>query len=333
MERILSQEEISELLSAVNHGDLPAEPEGVGVATPHAISRLDLVRAHSGGDIHLQNLDLILDSFARNYSITLTNRIQQPATVKRSSITSMECESFLQRLKNGVAIGLFKLEPLRHGVLIVFEPELSFAMVEIQLGGGLKEAAKIQNRALTAIEINILNGVFADVSLDLAKALGDLANISISLQGIQNNPRMVSLIPTDAMTVVTQLDIEINGVQGRMHLVIPNSIIEALREKLQKTEQPDQQGNDKWRRQILNELPMIPLGMSAELGTISLEMRDFINFQVGDIIDLPWNPSEPLTIQVEGRPKYFAQPGVRNGNKAVRIAGPYQEGAEHGKHS
>jgi len=330
VERILTQEEISELLSAVTQGEIEPEPEEFQVSGKAPVSRLDLVHA-SNSDLKLNNLDLILDSFARNYSITLTNRIQQPATVQRAAINSMECEDYLHHLKDGVAIGMYKLDPLRHGILIVFEPELSFAMVEILLGGTLGNKVKAGQRQLTAIELNILANTLSDASLDLAKALGEMEELSIDIQGIQNNPRMVSLIPAEALTMVAHLDVELNGVNGRLHLVIPNSIIDLLREKLQARENPEMQGESAWKRLLLRELPFVQVEMSAELGTINLEMRDFINFQEGDIIDLPWNPSDPLTIHVEGRPKYFAQAGVRNGNKAVRVSEPYQEGVEHGR--
>jgi len=330
VERILSQQEISELLSAVKLGDIEAEPEDVRITNSASVSRLDLVRAHGNNELQLNNLDLILDAFARNYSITLTNRIQQPATVKRTSITPMECEAYMNRLKDGNAIGMYKLDPLRHGALIVFDAELSFALVEILLGGNIGARAKVGGRQLTAIELNILNSSLADAALDLAKALGDLNGINIAMQGVQNNPRMVSIIPAESMTVVTHLSIEFNGASGVMHLVLPDSILEPLRDRLQAQNHPDPSGSKGWQRQLMHTLPLVSVEMSAELGNITLEMRDFINFQEGDIIDLPWNPSEPLTIQVEGQSKYFAQAGVRNGNKAVRISGIYQEGVEHG---
>lgn len=330
MERILTQQEISELLSAVDHGDIYAEPEEVRITNNTAVSRIDLVRSHGNNELRLNNLDLILDSFARNYSITLSNRIQQQATVKRSSITAMECEAYLNRLKDGAAIGIYKFEPLRHGILIAFEAELSFSIVEILLGGNLSGKSKLNQRALTAIELNILRSTLIDASLDLTKAFGNLEDFHIEIQGIQNNPRMVSIIPAEAMTIVAHLDVQMNGANGQLHLVIPNSVMDPLREKLQAKEQPEAQGQSGWQSQLKKSLPSIPLEMSAELGSITLEMRDFINFQVGDIIDLPWNPSDPLTVHIEGRPKYFAQAGVRNGNKAVRIEGIFQEGVEHG---
>lgn len=328
MERILTQEEISELLSAVHQGEIPAEPEVETADDGRQISPLNLVRAHASGDLKLNNFDLLIDSFARNYAISLTNRVQQSVNVRRTSIRPVECESFLHRLQSGVAIGLYRFDPLRHGVLAVLSPTLACALVEIQLGGDPNKPASVPNRPLTAIEMNILKSMFGDVALDLAKVLSFLDGVGISLEGLQSNPRLVNLIPGDAMVVAATLEIEIGATKGLLELIFPHSILDPIREGMQQNRNDD--GSEAWRRRLRAELPAIPVEIAAELGTITLQMRDFINFREGDIIDLPWNPNDPLAIKVEGRPKYVAQVGVRNGNKAVRITGIYSEGANHG---
>ncbi|TYP00200.1 flagellar motor switch protein FliM [Geothermobacter ehrlichii] len=328
MERILTQEEISELLSAVHQGEIPAEPNIETVEDGRQISPLNLVRAHASSDLKLNNFDLLIDSFARNYAISITNRVQQSANIRRTGIRPVECETFLHRLQSGVAIGLYRFDPLRHGVLAVLSPSLACALVEIQLGGDPTKPASVPNRPLTAIEMNILKSMFSDIALDLAKVLSSLDGVSISLQRLQSNPRLVNLIPGDAMTVVASLEIEIGATKGLLELIFPNSILDPIRESMQQSREDG--GNEAWRRQLLAELPTISVEIAAELGTITLQMRDFINFREGDIIDLPWNPNDPLVIKVEGRPKYVAQVGVRNGNKAVRITDIYTEGANHG---
>ncbi|RME35793.1 MAG: hypothetical protein D6794_09265 [Deltaproteobacteria bacterium] len=330
MERILTQEEISELLSAVNKGEIPPEPEFEPVGGGRQISPVNLIRAHASADLKLTNFDLLIDSFARNYSISLTNRVQQSVNIRRTGIRPTECESFLHRLQSGVAIGLYRFDPLRYGVLSVLSPSLACGLVEVQLGGDPNHLANVPDRPLTAIEINILKNMFQDVALDLAKIMSGLEGVTISLAELQSNPRMVSLIPPDAMTVVATLEVEFGACQGLLELVFPNTILDPIREQV--LGRKGDGGNDSWRRLLLQELPGIPVELQAELGSITLEMRDFINFQAGDIIDLPWSPSEPLLVRVEGRPKYFAEAGVKNGNKAIRIKGIYSEGASHGNH-
>jgi flagellar motor switch protein FliM len=65
VERILSREEIAELLSAVHGGDLPAKTEepSPSQAGERRITRLDLVSQQGPRHYKIENLDLTLDAF------------------------------------------------------------------------------------------------------------------------------------------------------------------------------------------------------------------------------------------------------------------------------
>ncbi|HKK01776.1 MAG TPA: hypothetical protein VJ955_06370, partial [Desulfuromonadales bacterium] len=98
MERILTKEEIEELLSAVQEGEIDAELEPDQEASAAPVRRtasLDLVRAHSAGRGRIANFDIILDAFARNLGTSLTSRLQRSVVVKREGIDSQEFEHFL----------------------------------------------------------------------------------------------------------------------------------------------------------------------------------------------------------------------------------------------
>lgn len=324
MERILTQEEIAELLSAVRDGDVEAEVQTGKVDTSASkVTRFDLLKAHAKGQIRVNNLDLIIDSFARNFSISLTNRVQQPVSIVRQSIETYECDDFLLKLGPGAAIGIFRFDPMQAGSLLVFDDSLAFALVETLLGGNAT-GRRLNPRTLTAIELNILRNPFADATLDMVKTFGDLEGVKVTLMEVQNNPRLVNAIPHESMTVVADLQVSFANYQGRMQMVLPTGILDPLRDTLQ-TRRNTLGPKDGWQKSLRKGLESVPVEVSAELGQITLEMRDFINFQVGDIIDLPWAPSDLLNVYVEGHPKYRGQAGVRNGNKAVRVTGTFQE--------
>jgi len=329
VERILSQDEIGELLSAVQHGDIPVEPEVPRSSSRGGITRVNLVNANISGQMQFGNFDLLLDAFGRNYSVSLTNRVQQPVSIKRTGLKADEFESFLQGVGENTAMGLYRFEPYHAGGMLLFDANLGYALIEILLGGSLGTAFKPQNRPLTGIELNILSPVYSDACLDMVKAFGDLETLQLELLAIEGNPRMVNHIPADNLTTVAGYEIDLAGQKGTMVLVTPMSVVEPLRDRMQ-GDGDNKEETGSWAKELACELQTLPTEISAQLGEITLEMRDFINFQIGDIIDLPWSPADPLTVRVEGRPKYLAQAGVRNGNKAIRIAGIYNEGAHHG---
>ena len=103
MEKILSKEEIADLLSAVRHGDIKIDqdPHAAGAAGTAGKSvkaeECNLFRADGPEGWKLPNFDLVLDSFAHNYAMSLSTRFQRAVSVKLDAMESMRFEALLQR--------------------------------------------------------------------------------------------------------------------------------------------------------------------------------------------------------------------------------------------
>ena len=125
VEKILSKEEIADLLSAVRHGDVDVESVGseadqaskpVGSAAAETCS---LFKTSGAEGWKLKNYDLILDNFARNYALSLSTRFQRAAHIKLEAMESMSFDALLQRLSGRGAIGVLQLN-LSLGVVCWF---------------------------------------------------------------------------------------------------------------------------------------------------------------------------------------------------------------------
>ncbi|KIH77559.1 flagellar motor switch protein FliM [Geoalkalibacter ferrihydriticus] len=325
MERILTKEEIAELLSAVNEGEIDTEEFGGEIDLPERgePSRLDLLRLQDSGRWRFQNIDILLDGFARNYGMSLTNRLQSSVSVKRNDLETVEFETFLNNLPKNGLIGILRLDPLKAGGLLILDDQLSFSLLELMLGGTTRNKFTIFERAMTAIEINVIKGIIADACPDLKKAFAPLENLDCSLVKVETNPRLVTIVPPDSAMLVTRLTVRVDNLQGKLTLAIPHATLDPLREKLKESALGSGGGRREslWSRRLQEEMGETEVTLAASLGKVTLSVRDILNFQVGDIIDLGCEPHSPLQIHVEERPKFAGLPGVKNGKKAVRITG------------
>lgn len=327
MERILSKEEIAELLSAVREGDIAVDQEPGAPVAETQVRQLDLLFSHGTRQCKFDNLDIILDTFARNYGISLTNCLQRSATVKRTAIETFEFDNFLQRLGDKDAIAIIRLDPLRWGGLLIFSGGLTHFMVEKLLGGHAEEEAAPPLRPLTTIERHVLKGVFNDACLDLEKAFQPLEKLTSSLVKIENNPRLVNIVPPETLVIVGRFTATLRNLGGEITLVIPLPSLEPLREKMREQMAPLAKKTDiTWRKHIGAEIIEMEAEVVAQLAEIALPVRDILNFQVGDIIDLGRNPSAPLALRVEEKTKFYAQAGVVKGKKAIRLLSRAEEG-------
>ena len=154
MEKILNQDEVADLLEAIHSGQLSLELEGLDDEISddgQGATVLDLFQGQSTGHWRVASFDLFLDTFARYYGVTLTNLIQGAAGVKRSQVATLEFEKVIQNLTDRGVIGVLRLDPLRWGGLVLFDGQLSFALVESLLGGASGEKV-LPDRPLSGIE-------------------------------------------------------------------------------------------------------------------------------------------------------------------------------------
>ena len=334
MERILSKEEIAELLSAVQEGELDAELESeseIASKPERSTASLDLVRAHAAGRGRIANFDIILDAFARNLGTSLTSRLQRSVVVKREGIDSQEFDQFLQKTKGHGAIGVISLDPLKGGGLLVFDSGLAFAVVELMLGGGFESKASALSRPMTAIEVNVIKGVMSAACLDLQKAFRPIEELTPKLAKVETNPRMVNIAATDAEVVIAHFSVTVDNMKGRLQLVIPYQALDPIKEKLRGGMLAvGANRGASWTPQLVRELSRLDMSVSAQFGAVSLKIRDILNLQVGDIIDMDCDPRKQVPVTVEEKTKFMGFIGVRNGKKAVRIISRFTEGDEDG---
>jgi flagellar motor switch protein FliM len=333
VEKILSKEEIADLLSAVRHGEVDIESVGAASASasgsPGPAGRKQLKAEHctlvksDGPDSwKLKNYDLILDGFARNYALSLSTRFQRSVHVTLESLESMSFDSLLQRLSGRGAIGILQLEPLNGGALLVFDEQFSFALIEMVLGGDAESKTTIPERSMTAIELNVVRDVIAAACPELDKGFDQLFSIDSALVEVVSNLRLLNFVGPGAGVVAARFKTSIDSLEGAITLVLPHTALEPLQKKQQSKAVPlSSQKNSHWQNLVCDELEAMEVEIEGQLATLNLRVRDILNFQVGDVIDLGCKPDAPLKVLVEQRLKFYGKAGVQDGKKAIQIMG------------
>jgi flagellar motor switch protein FliM len=330
VERILSKEEIDELLSAISSGEIETDSTPALHEPDSSVTRLDLIQASLGADRwRNSNFDIISDSFARNYGISLTTKLERYVVIKRESIYSMKFGAFLQNFNINGAIGIIRLDPLLHGGLVVYEPDLAYTMVEIMLGCAPGMNPLVLDRPLTTIEVNIIGHMMTDVCVELEKSFDCIEKLSISLLKVEHDPRVINFVPPETDLLVIKLVVQIDMAAGNIYLAIPYLSLEPLRDKLKSLNghvDITNKNGKSWVGNIEKDIQQIEVEIAARLEELSLPIKEILDLREGDIIDLGRAPDAPLQVLVGSRPKYHAMLGTHNGKKAVRITDKIKPG-------
>lgn len=324
MEPILNQKEISELLQAIRDGKVPLDPDGGEESfldcTP--INLFQMARPDRE-QFRIPNFDIIIDAFCRHYATSLTNQLQKTFSIKRVGLETYEFQKFMAKKNAPGAIGIFELPPLKQGALMIFNPKLSFAMLEIMLGASSDIETLELERQLTTIELNILKTPMGEACVDINKAFEQLLDINTDLLKLENNPRLVSIVEPEGEVIVSTLQVKVGTYSGEIDLIFPFATLEPLREPLKELLSIATTTKGSWHAIIEDHLQNLPITLIAQSGTIEMKVEEVLGLQVGDVIGIDYDPNAPLQVIVEDSPKFYAIPGTHNGKKAISLTGSF----------
>lgn len=328
MERILSQEEIDELLSAFDSGQIGADygsGDSAGFSPPQRgkkqIANIDLIRGQNYSKWRIANLDVVFNSFARYYSIALSNSLQQGVTVSRADISSRFFEEFLDHQDNAGLLGVISLEPLKGSGLFVFDKRLCFGMVELMFGMAPNQDFVVFDRDVSAIEANIIKGLMSEGCRVLNRAFDPLEKLDTRIPRVETNRRMLNILGPETEVIQVDFLVKAGNLEGRIALVIPYFSLEPFKERLRNEtiQLTEDKKETSWTNILEKELEKMEVSVSAIWGDLVLTIGEILSLDEGDIIGLDYNEKCPVTVMAGSQPKFSAQPGVRDGKKVVRL--------------
>lgn len=325
MEPILSKKEIASLLTALREGTISLSDEEAKFqelkkqnATPvNLFNQTKFDREQ----VRIPNFDIIVDVFCRMYTTSLTNQLQRTFNIRRSSMETIKFEEFMASQGNSGAIGVFDLKPLPTGALVIFDPHLSFSILEIMLGAAIDIESPMLERRLTTLELNILKSPVTEICPDLSKAFAQLMKINPTMVKLENNARLISIAKPDEEVIVATLQVVIRQEIGKIHMLFPITTLDPLREQLKELLKISSQKGSTWKDVFVSQIQRVPLEITAKSGEMTMTVRDILAMEVGDVLEINYDPNLPLQVLVEECHKFNAIAGTHNGNKAISLVG------------
>lgn len=310
---VLNQDEIDALLHGVDKGAVSTEPQ----AAPGEVRPFDFanqVRIVRG---RMPTLEMINDRFARLFRTSLFGMLRRQPEITVLPIQMVKFADYVQSLAVPTNLNMVKILPLRGTGLIVLDPKLVFAAVD-NFFGGSGRFAKIEGREFTATENRIIHMVLKHVFSDLKEAWSHVARLDIEYVSSEVNPHFANIVSPTEIVVVTTFRIELDGGGGDVHVTMPYSMVEPLKELLHSGVASDRAEHDeRWGHALRDEIEDAEVELSTVLGRGKITMQQLISLQAGDI--LPCDFSGRAMVLVEDVPAFRGTFGVSHGQQAVQI--------------
>lgn len=314
---ILTQDEIDALLHGVNSGDV--ETQGEAGLEENQIKSFDFATQDRIVRGRMPTLEMINERFTRYFKINLFNLLRRSAEISIGEVQLLKFSEYVHSLFVPTSLNLVKIKPLRGTALFVIDPKLVFILVDNYFGGDGKYHTKIEGREFTPTEMRVIEMILALAFKDLTEAWSPVMPIEFEYLTSEVNPQFANIVSPSEVVVVTTFHVELEGGGGDLHVTMPYSMIEPIREVLDAGVQSDRSDIDqRWVHSLREDMQETEVEVSGTLLETRLALKDVINMKSGDIIhvDLP----EKALMLVEDIPLFRGYYGIHEGMNAMKIA-------------
>jgi len=312
---LLSQDEIDALLHGVDSGvvDTTPPPAAPGEARGFDFATQDrIVRGR------LPTLEMINERFARLFRISLFNMLRRTPELTVVGIEMAKFSEYTHSLYVPTSLNVVKIKPLRGSALFIFEPKLVFTVVDNFFGGDGRIPVKIEGREFTPTENRVIQLLLRQVFIDLQEAWAPVMDLEFEYQQSEVNPHFANIVSPSEIVVVSRFKIDLDGGSGHLHVTIPYSMIEPIRDQLDAGLQSDRAERDeRWTQALEQQIKDTEVVVESQLATATVSLRQLMNLKAGDV--LPIQMPKSVELFVEDLPVFRGQFGVSNGHNAVRI--------------
>ncbi|MDR0708142.1 MAG: flagellar motor switch protein FliM [Treponema sp.] len=320
MTEVLSQDEIDQLLTAINAGDTESEAFKPSADT-RKIKIYDFKRPDKFSKEQIRTVSIMHETFARLTTTSLSAQLRSMVHVHVASVDQLTYEEFIRSIPTPTTLAIINMDPLKGNAILEIDPAITFSIID-RLFGGTGTGTKAQHE-LTDIETSVMEGIIVRILGNMREAWTTVIDLRPRLGQIDTNPQFAQIVPPTEMVVLVTLETKVGEVEGMMNFCIPYLTIEPIISKLsaQFWYSSVRRSTTTENLNILKEkLSCVEVSMVAEIGQIQVSVGDVISLQVGDVVRL-YNTriGDPYSLNVGNKKKFLCRPGVVGKKMAVQI--------------
>ncbi len=318
-EDLLTEDEVDALLSG------GADDEGAG--DEPTFEEYDFTNKERALRGRVPPLATVNERFARFTRLSILDLLRCDADVSVGAVQVMQFSEYVHSLYMPSSMSLVRMSPLRGTSLIVMEAKLVLRIVDHFFGGDGRNS-KIDGRDFTPVESRVVRRIIDGACRDLTEAWRGISDVQVSYLGHEVNPSLATIVSAAELVLVSRFNVETPSGGGEMHVTVPYTMLEPVREQLEASVQGALEVSDEdWGPLLHERINDAPVSLNCTLGQSELTIGQLLTMKAGDVI--PMDMGEVYTVRAGGVPVFRATLGESRGNLALKIQGrlesPFRE--------
>ncbi|MFN0051472.1 MAG: flagellar motor switch protein FliM [Planctomycetales bacterium] len=250
------------------------------------------------------------------------------AVVARSvEIGQMPAEGFLASQASGSCVTTLAIDPLEEIGFLVWSPALAAVLIDRMLGGRGEPQDIPWERGFTEIERRLLGRATQIALLEWKNAWNRIVAVQPRVVQMDCHPGSGTSPAPEVGLIAVTMELRLGNGGGTLRMAFPWDGLSQWAERLLAVSaQLEPEPLEIQRR--LNREAGSEVAASAtaavRLGSVRLRADELAGLVVGDILLTGRSPEEPLTLSIDGEPRFQATVGQAQGHRAARLGKPLE---------
>lgn len=316
---ILSQNEIDDLLKALDTGDIDVQDMN-STKEEKKIKVHDFRRPSKFAKDHMKTLNIIHDNYARLVTNFLSGYLRTLVQVEVISVEAIAYYEFNNSISNPAVLAIVDFSPLSGSIIFEMAPPIAYALIDRILGGKGSPMDKI--REFTEVELAIIERIIIQILNLMREPWENVIAIRPRLEKIETNAQFAQIISANEMVALVTLSARIGEVEGMINICIPHMVVEPVVSKLSTKfwfSKVEKETNQETKNTIESKIENTKVSVRAVLGTTTIFVSDFLELQPGDVMPLDSSVNGNLEIMVGNLLKFYGSPGVKKNKVAIKV--------------
>ncbi len=330
MTDVLSQDEIDQLLNAINTGQSDTD-DYKAVSDTRKIKIYDFKRPDKFSKEQIRTVQIMHETFARLTTTSLSAQLRSLVHVHVATVDQLTYEEFIRSIPTPTTLAVINMDPLKGNAVLEIDPAITFCMID-KLFGGTGDVTGNKSRDLTDIEQAVMEGVIVRILANMREAWTQVIDLRPRLGQIETNPQFAQIVPPTEMVVLVTLETKVAEEEGMINFCIPYLTIEPIISKLSSQfwfSSVRRSSTTQYFGTLKEKISVVNMDVVAEIGSISIPIREVLSLRAGDVVKLSnTKVGDQLTLNIGDKKKYYCQPGVVGKKMAVQVTGKLEDGSD-----
>jgi flagellar motor switch protein FliM len=247
----------------------------------------------------LAGLDRIGERLARRLRDVMEPFVRVKPKVEAEAALTSRFETWRDALPEFTSLSLYRLRPMKGGMLIAIAPDYVSRLVDAFYGGtGAAASTANRKREFTAAEERLLSRLTDAITGAVVEMWQEIVPLEPSLASRETNSGYASLVRGDEAVVVQRFSIAGGGPGATtIDLVFPLSAMRAHEAQLAaKIHAEAGPVDSEFRYRMARALESVSFPVRSVVARPTLSVQELMALKVGDVIPITLSPRVPLIV-------------------------------------